>query len=140
MSYLNDWTNLRCFYNYIITQKQLAFIRRHSDTLLTSSSKAITHDHNLSDVNCKQKLSQQSTDDPRIHPNPNLNTPSKTTQSHPLIYHCHGNYDHNGIALDISRVQPPDYQRLNRVTSMLDLDEFYTRRVCGFSSVVDLYR
>ena len=43
-------------------------------------------------------------------------------------------------SLDASRLQKPKLEEVQRATSMLEFDEFYTCHVLGFSSVDDLYR
>lgn len=51
----------------------------------------------------------------------------------------HGGHDSNGFALDPSKLQPPDEEKLWRAKNIQEIDEFYTRRVMGFKTVSDLY-
>ena len=52
----------------------------------------------------------------------------------------HGGRDCNGFSLDPSKIQLPDETKLWSVNSMKDLDEYFTSRVMGFESALDLYR
>ena len=128
MKYFNDWSNLRRVYNYMVTRNQVALIRRHSDALLNPSPKPadILH-HRHSDTNFKQSQNFRS----------NL---LNRTQSYPIFHRCHGDYDHNGIALKSCLIQSPDHKRVLKATGILELDECYARRVSGFPSVKEMYR
>ena len=51
----------------------------------------------------------------------------------------HGGHDSNGFALDSSRIQPPDEEKLWQARNIEEIDEYYTRRVMGFKTTTDLY-
>lgn len=51
----------------------------------------------------------------------------------------HNGHDSNGFALDSSRIQPPDEEKLWTAKSFQEIDEYYTRRVMGFQTVLDLH-
>lgn len=127
MKYFNDWTNLRRLYNYMVTRNQVALIRRHSNVLLNPSSKP-TSRHSIA----TQRYSTQSQ-------NTNSNLDNQLP-SYPSFRRCHGDYDYNGIALEPSLIQSPDYGRLSTATGMLELDEYFSKRVCGFTSVEEMYK
>ena len=52
----------------------------------------------------------------------------------------HNGYNSNGCSLDRSKCQVPDEDMVASSTTLVDLDEAYTRRVLGFSSVEEMYR
>ncbi|KAL5468745.1 hypothetical protein EMCRGX_G029858 [Ephydatia muelleri] len=51
----------------------------------------------------------------------------------------HDGHDSNGFALDSSRLQLPDEERLWKANNIQEIDEYYTRRVMGFKTVQDLH-
>lgn len=52
----------------------------------------------------------------------------------------HGGYNCNGCSLDSSKCRAPDEDLMASANSIVDLDEAYTRRVLGFSSLAEMYR
>lgn len=207
---MHDWKNLRRLYNFGISRKQLALIRRHSFALLpsvnqqeenaksdqknepvkmppssntfeigkksrTHSEPVISHEECTSLTNT---TSQSSTEDFHVshscanieytdgrftsfkkfnsfefteHTNEvsfscggsklvkQVNNKIKRSKSH-SYFKKHGDFDNDGFSLDRDQIRPPDEARLWKVTSLYELDEYFTRRVFGFESPSELYK
>ena len=52
----------------------------------------------------------------------------------------HGGHDCNGYSLDPTRIQPPDGTKMQALTNMAEFDEYFSRRVQGFDSVMAMYK
>ena len=63
----------------------------------------------------------------------------KRSQSHQHL-RTHGNFDNDGYCLNRDQIQPPDESKLWRITSLYELDEYFTRRVFGFATPNELYK
>lgn len=52
----------------------------------------------------------------------------------------HDGHNSNGCSLDRRECSAPNFRALLSSTTMVELDEAYTRRVLGFSSVKEMYQ
>lgn len=161
---MTNWSQLRRFYNYRITTKQVQLVRRHSQSLLSTSTAATAaapnqnsldqshhhlHRRNASDSTHTASHYRQSllTERKDVFGSRRQNG-SRMIKSHlrsvsfssfqsPIT---HDGHDCNGYSLDSSRLQKPKESELQSVTNMMDFDESYSRRVLGFNSVDDMYK
>ena len=162
--YMTNWSQLRRFYNYRITTKQVQLVRRHSQSLLSTSTAATAaapnqnsldqshhhlHRRNASDSThtashyCQSLLTERKDVYGSERQNgsrmikSHLRSVSFSSFQSPIT---HDGHDCNGYSLDSSRLQKPKESELQSITSMIDFDESYSRRVLGFNSVEDMYK
>ena len=138
---MKDWSQFRWLYNYKIASKQVQLVRHHSQSLLTTNSSnhtSLNHSQHLHRRNASDSTNSSSERQNRAIKS-HVRSVSFTSFQSPIT---HDGHDCNGYSLDSSRIQKPKESelKLQSITSMLDFDEFYSRRVLGFSSVDDMYK
>lgn len=166
--YMSDWTQFRRFYNYKITTKQVRLVRRHSQVLL-SPSPSVGQDQNQSLLRSpfsQYSHRRHGSDSTHSDSSPAHSMPSYSStpwrdgkdrlreeqdrkMAMPLrsvsfssfqSTITHDGHDCNGYSLDSSRLQKPSESEIQSVTSMMDFDDTYSRRVLGFSSTDEMYK
>ena len=162
---MRDWSHFRRFYNYRITTKQVQLVRRHSQSLLSAAStgppnydslnysQQHLHRRNASDSTYSASHHHKSLwterkdkDAPDDSSSERRNGTMKKSHLRSVSFSSfqspitHDGHDCNGYSLDSSRLQKPKESELQSITSMIDFDESYSRRVLGFSSVDDMYK
>ena len=147
-----EWTQLRRFYNYKITTKQVQLVRCHSQSLLSTNTadqshpSPASHRRNRSDSThtisyCNKPLSADNRNSLVKETNGGMRSSLRSVSfSSFQSAVTHDGHDCNGYALDPSRIRKPSESEVWSNTSMLDFDEAYTRRVLGFSSVDEMYK
>lgn len=163
---MSHWTQLRRLYNYKITTKQVRLVRQHSESLLSNAASVHTpprpHPHSSHRRHASNSTYNASNPAHSIHPYSDdsgtiwsegvlgeqqqqrvaVMTPPFRSVSFSSFQSTitHEGHDCNGYSLDSSRCQKPNKNEIRSITSMMDFDEAYSRRVLGFNSVEEMYK